>query len=188
MKERRTRGKASSIETLPEDIKRLLDEMLRDKKVTQSQIVEQINARLDQAGVDKEITKSSLNRYSTRMETVGARIREAREVADVWTARLGDKPTGEVSTLLIEMLRGIAFETTMHMTESDEPVSPALVKDLALGIQRLEQAAMLTTKREKEIRQAFAEQAAAAVEKTVAAVGMSRDTIDTIKREILGIA
>jgi hypothetical protein len=188
MAERRTRGKPSSIEMLPEDIKQLLDEMLRDKKVTQKAIVDAVNAKLAAAGIPDEITKSSLNRYSTNMETVGGRIRDAREIAEVWTAKLGDKPTGDVSNLLIEMLRSIAFETTMRMTEGDDPVSPGLIKELALGIQRLENAAMLTTKREKEIRQAFAQQAAAAIEKKTAGAGMSRTTIDEIKKEILGIA
>ena len=188
MAERRTRGKPSTIETLPGDVKQMLDELMRDKKITQKEIVRRVNEMLAEAGVDDEISKSALNRYSTRMETVGGRIRDAREIADVWTARLGDKPTGDVSNLLIEMLRSIAFETTMHMTEGDEPVSPGLIKELALGIQRLENAAMLTTKREKEIRQAFAEQVASTIEKKTSAAGMSRTTIDEIKREILGIA
>jgi len=140
------------------------------------------------AGIQDEITKSSLNRYSTNMETVGGRIRDAREIAEVWTAKLGDKPTGDVSNLLIEMLRSIAFETTIRMTEGDDPVSPGLIKELALGIQRLENAAMLTTKREKEIRHAFAEQAASTVEKTAKAVGMSKAMAAEIRKEILGLA
>lgn len=188
MAERRTRGKPSSIETLPEDIKRLVDELLRTKNITQKEIVERINVKLSEAGITDEISKSALNRYSTKFETIGARIRETREVAEVWTAKLGDKPTGEVSTLLIEMLRSLAFETTMHMAEGDEPVSPGLIKELALGIQRLENAAMMTTKREKEIRLVFAEQAASAIETKAKAAGFSRTTIEDIKKEILGIA
>jgi hypothetical protein len=63
-----------------------------------------------------------------------------------------------------------------------------MLKDLALTTQRLEQAANLNVKREAEIRKQAAEAAADVTEKTLANQGMSRDSIEAIKREILGTA
>ena len=187
MAERQTRGRASSIETLPDDIKNCLDKMLRKKGTTQSDILEQVNSLLDEAGVEKPISKSALNRYSTRMETIGAKMRESQDVADMWVSRLGDKPTGEVGQLLIQMVRSLAFETTMTAMEGDEVVDPDMIKDLALGISRLEKASEMSLKREKEIRKAFAEEAATETEKVLSNQGMTPETIKDIKRNILGI-
>jgi hypothetical protein len=188
---RHTRGRPSKIEQLPEAIKAQLDAMLREGH-TQAAILQHINAQLRQdggeAGIER-LSRSGLNRYSTRMAAIGKEIREARDIADVWVARLGTQPSGDVSKLLMEMLRTQAFKLMVKLSEDPDTLIDAdMLKDLALGIQRLEQAALHSHKREKEIRQAFAEEAAAATEQQLHHQGMSRDTIDSIKREILGIA
>lgn len=188
MVERRTRGRASTIQTLPDDIKSRLDDMLRDSGTTQQDIVDEVNAMLDEAGVEKQVSKSALNRYSTRMETMGAKIRESREVAEMWVAKLGSKPTGEVGQVLIEMLRSMAFDATLHAGQDEDPVSPQFIKELALGIMRLEKAAETSSKRESEIRKAFAKEAADKTAETLASSGMSANTIIEIKRQILGVA
>ncbi|MFA7455586.1 MAG: phage protein Gp27 family protein, partial [Desulfobulbaceae bacterium] len=45
-------------------------------------------------------SKSAVNRYAVRMEEVGAKIREAREVSRMWIGELGSGPAGEVGKLL----------------------------------------------------------------------------------------
>jgi hypothetical protein len=57
-----------------------------------------------------------------------------------------------------------------------------------LAVQRLESAAMASHKREKEIRTAFAAEAANAAEKVAKTAGLTRDAVALLKREILGIA
>ena len=47
---------------------------------------------------------------------------------------------------------------------------------------------MQSHKREKEIRQAFAEEVAAKTEQIVTQAGLTQDTAAQIRREILGIA
>ncbi|SWK43185.1 Protein of uncharacterised function (DUF3486) [Klebsiella pneumoniae] len=47
---------------------------------------------------------------------------------------------------------------------------------------------MASHKREKEIRQAFAEEAAAQAEKITKSAGLSAETAADIRRQILGIA
>lgn len=189
-KQRKTRGKPSKVHQLPENIKAKLDQLLRDGKLTQSAILEKVNALIEEAGLDDEdkLSKSGINRYSTNMQTVGQRISEARAVSEQWVAKLGDKPSGDVSKILIEMVRTIAFDSVLDASNSDEPVHPKFIKDLAIGIEKLEKAATESTKREKEIRQAFAEEAAALVETAAAQAGLTSAGANAIKREILGIA
>ena len=188
--ERRTRGKPSKIKLLPDAIKTKLDELLRDGKMTQAAIVEHVNTLIIDAGlsIDDQISKPGINRYSTQMHTAGQRIQEARAVSEQWVAKLGNKPSGDVSQILIEMVRTLAFEQVLKKSQSGETVEPKFIKDLATGIEKLEKAATTSHKREKEIRLAFAEQAADAAEEVAKQAGLTSDGIAMIKREILGIA
>ena len=191
-KPRASRGRASSIETLPEDVKQLLDRLLRKKSIPQTEIVAAINEKLTEAGVGKRVSKSALNRYSTRMEAVGARLREAREVAEAWTAKFGEQPTGEVSQMIIEILRTLAFDLTLKADasatdEDDKAMDPKLLSQLALAVQRLERAADMSTKRERELRKAFAEEAAAQMDEAAREQGLSAEAVAAIKSRVLGV-
>ena len=123
------------------------------------------------------------------MEEAGAKIMAARQTAEVWTAKLGGAPTTEVGKLLHQFVQSLAFETSLKMSESDEPVDPKSLNQLALVLQRLEAAAMATHKREKEIRAAFAEEAANAVgDELRGQDGMSEELELRIRRILLGKA
>ena len=63
-----------------------------------------------------------------------------------------------------------------------------MLKNAMLAAQRLESTAMQSHKREKEIRQAFAEEVAAKTEAIVTQAGLSGEAAAEIRREILGIA
>lgn len=164
--------------------------MLRDKRHTQEQIREAINELIDQHDLpdDMQLSRTGLNRYASRMEAIGAKIRASREMASVWAAKLGSEPTSDVGKLLMEFVKTLAFETTMSLSDGDTTVEPKALGQLALVAQRIESAQMVSHKREKEIRQAFAEEAAETAEKIVSQAGLSADKAADIKRQILGIA
>lgn len=185
--DRPTRGRPSKIDQLPDDIKAQLDAMLREGH-TQKSILDYINPKLESVG-EGVISRSGLNRYSTKMESVGREIREVRELSEVWVAKLGTKPTGDVSAMLMEMVRTNYFKLFMKLQEDPEAVMDfGMLKDVALGIQRIESAALQTHKRETDIRKAFAEEAAKEIEATAAEAGWSADTVQAAKNRILGIA
>jgi len=179
-------ARTSTIKRLPADILEQLQALLRDPRVTQMDATAEINKILDEQGHDK-VSKSAVNRYSMKMEEVGARLKQSREVAAMWIGKLGNAPQGQVGKLLNEIIRTLAFDTAMHMSEGDEPVAPKLLSQLALAVQRLESAANMNEEREKQIRQQAAIEAADVAEKSLASQGMSKQAIDTIKQDILGI-
>lgn len=181
-------ARPSTIEKLPSDILEQLQALLRDPRVSQLDATARINSILEAEGHPDRVSKSAVNRYSQRMEEVGQRLRQSRQVAEMWIGRLGAEPQGKVGHLLNEIVRTLAFETAMNFAEGEEPIDPKSLKELAIAVHRLEQAAGDAVKREQEIRKQTAEAAATAAEKTLASQGMSRESIDTIKREILGIA
>nr|WP_096965943.1 DUF3486 family protein [Escherichia coli] len=188
--QRPTRGRLSKVDLLPDSIREQLHQMLREKRHTQEEIREAINALIDEHNLPEEmqLSRTGLNRYAIRMEKVGAKIRASREMAEVWAAKLGSAPTSDVGKLLMEFVKTLAFETSMSMAEDDKPVALKALGQLALVAQRLEAAAMTSHKREKAIRDAFAQEMAEKTEELVRTGGLSGGAADTIKREILGIS
>lgn len=190
MTERKKRGKPSKIDLLPEGIKTVLNELLRDGKMNQKDILNAVNQQIEAAGLsnDLKLSASGVNRYSTKMETIGNDLRQAREITEMWVAKLGTKPTGEVSQLLMEMLRTQLFKLLVKANDNpDDVLDPKTINDLALGIQRLEQASMVNMKREKEIKKAFAEEAAEVAETAAVQAGLSIEGAKDIRNMILGI-
>ncbi|QFU23743.1 DUF3486 family protein [Shewanella eurypsychrophilus] len=183
-----TRGRRSKVDLLPDDIRKTLDTGLRDGSITQMELLGEINALIEAAGLPEEqkLSRSGLNSYATKMESVGKSLREMREITQVWTAELGDKPTGEVTKLILEMARSQLFKALLN--EDGETADVGMIKDAMLAVQRLESAAMASHKREKEIRKVFAEEAANAAVKVASQAGLTADAVSSIKREILGIA
>ncbi len=188
MDKRKTRGRPSRVEKLPPATKAQLDKDLREGQKTQKQIVEEANQKLTD---EQKISRSGINRYATRMESVGAKLRETREIANVWMARFGDDQGSDVLQLVVEMMQSALFKVALKASddESEEELfDPKMLKDVSLAVQRLSRAAEMNAKREQALRKEIAAQAAASVEQVASAGGMSQTTIDDIKREILGIA
>ncbi|MFP1109004.1 DUF3486 family protein [Vibrio cholerae] len=188
-------NRKSKVELLPEEIRNTLNVFIRSGNMTQKDILEAVNQMIDDAGLgdDAKLSRTGFNRYAKRMEDMGQRLRQSREVAEVWVSKLGEAPTSDVGKLLQEFVRTMAFETSMKMMEAaegeeGEVISPKALGQLALVVQRIETAAMTSMKREKEIRAAFAAEAAEAAEKIVKQAGISTDTATDIKNQILGIA
>lgn len=186
-------NRKSKIDLLPANIRTQLNVLIRSGNMTQADIRDAVNELIDEAGLGNEakISRSAFNRYAQRMEETGARIRQAREVAEVWTSKLGDAPMSEVGKLLQEFVRTMAFETSMNLMEKSEdgkPIEPKALGQLALVVKRIEEAAMTTQKVEKEIRKAFAQEAASTAETIVRSAGISASTAADIKKQILGIA
>ncbi|EJL7011391.1 DUF3486 family protein [Vibrio cholerae] len=188
-------NRKSKVELLPEEIRNTLNVFIRSGNMTQKDILEAVNQMIDDAGLgdDAKLSRTGFNRYAKRMEDMGQRLRQSREVAEVWVSKLGEAPTSDVGKLLQEFVRTMAFDTSMKMMEQSdgedgEMISPKALGQLALVVQRIETAAMTSMKREKEIRAAFAAEAAEAAEKIVKQAGISADTATDIKNQILGIA
>lgn len=190
MSEKPTRGRASKVDLLPPNIKTQLAMMLRDKQYSQTQILEEINDLIRDCGLDESycLSKTGLNRYANRMEQLGAKIRQAREVAEIWTKQFGEMPQTDIGKALMEMVKQIAFETSLKLGEKDGGIEPKQLALLSSAIQRLEQAESLSYKREQAIRKEIAQQAAETAEKVVTQAGLSADTVKMIKEQILGIA
>jgi hypothetical protein len=187
-------GQTSSIEKLPPEIKSELQRLLQDPRVTQLEVTEKINALLEEEGHDDRISKSAVNRYSMRMEEVGQKLRQSREISEMFIAKVGAAPQGQTGLLINEILRTLAFDITLKIQDADiqdpETLSATIdqVKALALATQRLEQSATINVKRAAEIKKQALEEAAKTIEKTATAAGVTPEAIQMIRRDVLMMA
>ena len=184
----------STIDTLPPDIKATLQQLLQDPRMTQLEVTAQINALLEADGHEDRVTKSSVNRYAVKMSEVGEKLRQSRDVADMFISKVGAAPQGQMGLLINEILRTLAFDLTLKIQDADlsdpETLASTIdqVKALALATQRLEQSATINVKREREIRNDALTKAATAVEKTLKTIkGATDDQIEQIRADILGV-
>lgn len=202
----RQKKQLSSLDLLPDEVRSLLQALLADRRVTQLQARDRINAilvKLQAAGqlppeAPESISKSALNRYAVRMEEVGSKIRQSREVAEMFIGHVGAAPQGQMGLLINEMLRSMAFELSLKMQDIDleDPATMSAtidqVKALALAVQRLEQSTSINVKREGEIKKQAHEAAlklaaSAAVNAVKSIRGATDAQIEQIRADILGV-
>lgn len=188
MSEKTTRGRASKVDLLPPNIKTQLAMMLRDKQFSQAEILQEINDLIRDCGLPDEmqLSKTGLNRYASRMEKVGAKIRQAREVAEVWTKQFGEMPQTDIGKTVIELVKHLAFEMSSKYAEEGiaEPKELAM---LAVTVQRLEAAANLSYERERKIRKEVLEEAARAVEQAGKEAGVSLADVSKMMKAVYGL-
>jgi hypothetical protein len=189
-----TVAQASSIDRLPEEIKFRLQELLQDPRVTQLEVTAKINAILADEGHDERVSKSAVNRYAVKMAEVGEKVRQGRDVAQMFIAKVGAAPQGQMGLLINEILRTLAFDLSLKVQDADisdpEVLSATIdqVKALALAVQRLEQSATINVKRDAEIRKQALQDAAENVEKAADAMQLKPETLTYIKQVIYGLA
>lgn len=187
-------ARVSTIERLPDDIREQLQELLRDPRVTQLDATEKINQILEAEGHDDRLSKSAVNRYAVRMNEVGERLRQSREVAQMWIGKLGAQPQGEMGNLINEMIRSLSFDVSLMLSEGELtadslPGMIEMLKDLSLTTARLEKASSENVKREELIRQQerarAAEEAADKAESAGRAQGLSSEGTAALRAAIL---
>ncbi|EGN4868663.1 DUF3486 family protein [Salmonella enterica] len=189
-----TRGRVKKVDLLPDSIRKPLLEMLREKRFTQVQVREEINRLIEEAGLPDEmkLSRGAVWRLASENEEVARDLRDLREQTKAMVAELGDKPTGDTTTLILEMTRSLLFRklrAARRDLEDDGEIDIGLLKNIMLAVQRLESAAERSMKREKEIRAAFAEEMASAVTEELRGTdGMSEQLEAHIKGVLLGKA
>lgn len=200
-RKRTTRGRPSRIEQLPAGVKAALDALIRSG-VSQREILRRLNPDVVATG-QAPLSKSGLNRYTTDIATdlaeAGQEIRQTRAAADALVAKFGEQPTGEVGQLTVEILRTMAVRTAIRARQMgmDEDVDLKDVTDLinrqALALQRLENAAGMAKRREREMREALAKEAAdraaQAAETAARESGhaLPAGVLERIRRDVYGI-
>jgi hypothetical protein len=190
-------GRKSSIETLPEDILKQLQALLLDPRVTQLDIVRQINDVLAREG-QPPVSKSAVNRYAQSFEELTADLAETDRLAALMLKELNITNQSNVAQATAETLRVMLmhFIPLLKKSMQSEELSikelkdiTGMLKDLAAGHERLENSATINEKRRVEIERAAAqkatEQAAKTAEQAATARGLDAEFANFLRQQVL---
>ncbi len=181
------RGRPSSINLLPEDIRLRLNEALRDRRLTQKQILDAINPLLEERG-EKPVSKSAVNRYSMNIEEKGSMMREAREAADALVGVLGEQKGTDLGRAVTELVKTLTFDLVLSgKDDQGEAIGVDTLNKVALIAQRIERASKISLEREAQIRKQVLEEAVDIVEESKTEGGLSDEVVEMIRRQILGV-
>lgn len=178
----------SSIDRLGPEIREAVGR-LRVQGRTIQEIVDYLKA------MDVEVSHSAMGRHVKKLATISERLKASRDMAMAVVDRFGAEPDNRVAQLNLEMMHSLLFQL-LGESEPDEdgemkPVTfaPKDVAFLATAMRSLAGAQKTDSDRQIIVRREMAKEAAKAVDKVAARTGgLTRETVDLIKAEILGIA
>lgn len=165
----------SKVAALPVEVKAWLDQALVENNFSG---YEALSAELAERGYS--IGKSALHSYGQSFEDRLSRLRMASEQARAVVQASPDEE-GAVNEALMRLVQEHLF--TSLMSDKDPKDLPKMAKAVA----ELARASVVQKKWQAEVRER-AEVAAQAVEKIVRKGGLDADTVNEIRRQILGVA
>lgn len=177
-------GRASKIRQLPPETREQLDRELIKRGFNGYDALQKWLA-----GLGIAIGKSSIHRYGVQLERKLAAIKASTEAAKLIAAEAPDD-ADQRSGAVISMIQTEVFDVLVALQElaGADPLKRAkLLSTLAKNVATLSRASVHQKRHEIEIR-AKAESAADRVARLAKKGGLSGATVETIKREILGIA
>lgn len=184
---RQGRGRLSSIDTLPEDAEEDVVwalEALRERKLPQSIILEEFNARLIAKDIDP-ISKSAFNRYAVRKAIQFRKMDEVRRISSELVDTLGTDEPDDVTVLVAEMIKVSLFRIL-----EDRDAGPKEVMEMARALQATVSAQRGSEEYRKQLEKRVAQQleeAADRAEVKMREAGLPADRIAQLRRDFLGV-
>lgn len=193
-----TRGRISAIDQLPDwadEAKAWAFEQLKERKLTQLEILDGFNDRLRAASLAQDasadppvVSRSAFNRTAMGIAMHGRRLQETREIAAVLAPKLDQAGDNSVTLMVAESIKTLIFE--MLSNAGNLPADGATAEMLMMTARALtaaEQAKKISSETRKKIESELQEKASKAVDAVAKTAGLSAETVDKIKSKILGI-
>jgi hypothetical protein len=196
--ERRGRGRISEIDRLPEwadEARMWAFEQLKERKLTQLEILDGFNARLKAASMAEDasaepplISRSAFNRTALAIATHGRRLAETRDIAAILAPKLDQAGDNSVTLMLAETIKTLMFEMLSSAGElkADGDTAEMLMMT-ARALTAAEQAKKISSDSKRKIEAEFKATASKAVDAVAQSQGLSAETVEKIKKDILGI-
>lgn len=181
-------GRKSSISRLPVEIKAYIERRLSEGQMTLDELIADLQAAFPQTALP---SRGAVHRYGKKLEQRLAAIRASTEAARIIDETTGDEKDTR-SGAIIALVQSELFETIVNLQEATEDsIDPAerikMLSAAAKNIATLTRASVTLKKYQGEV----AAKVASAAEKaeTIARKGgLSADSVQALRREILGIA
>jgi hypothetical protein len=189
------RGRLSGIELLPPECDQIIAEAasaLQDRERTQLDIYEEFFNKLNalkrehRGELDFPIPSfSAFNRYSIRLATLTRRMEDTRAIAATISERFDAQASDDLTLIAAEAIKTLVFEILTDAGESG--VDPKGAMSLANALHKATQAQSVSTARREKVEAAFAKDVDKAVETVAKVKGLTAETAEAIKAQILGV-
>lgn len=194
---RHKRGRLSEIDKLPEwadEAKLWAFEQLKERKLTQLEILDGFNGRLKVAAFEQGITdppvisRSAFNRTAIRIAILSRRLEETREIAAVIAPKLDEAGDNSLTLMVAETLKTLISEMLGNAGElkADGDTAEMLMMT-ARALAAAEQAKRISADGRRKMIDELNTKASKAVDQVAKAKGLTSETVDAIKAKILGI-
>lgn len=192
------RGQLSTLDTLPdwaESAKIEAYDALKERQLTQEQILDDFNTALRQAaraaGVTEnvpQISRSAFNRAALRLSILGRRLAETREIAAVLAPKLDQAADNSVTLMVAETIKTLISEMLANAGELPaDSESAEMLLNTARALTSAEQAKRISAETRKKIEADMRDRASKAVDRVAADAGLSSDQVAKIRRDVLGV-
>lgn len=192
----RGRGRLNSLELLPEQCDLIIAwaaQELAGRDRTQLDIYSEFVGKCDalkkehRGEVEFTIPSfSSFNRYAVRLATMTRRLEETREIASTMAERFDPQGSDDLTRIAAEAIKTLVFELLTMSGEGGLPAKDAM--QLANALRAAAQAQGVSTARRQTIEKEFAGKVDKAVDAVARTRGLTAETAESIKAQILGVA
>ena len=178
-------GRRSTISRLPKEIR----EKIADLRTNGNKTIDEIMEHL--ALLDVDVSRSALGRHLKKQEQVVAQIMRSRTLAEAVAKQFGDKETGKVARVNMELLHTLLMKVMVGEGDGEVVLDAKEAMFVATALEKLTKATKIDQDRELKIRdeerKAATIEAAKVVSKEAKKQGLSSEVIDAIKSQILGV-
>lgn len=185
-------GRKSTVARLPAEVKAYIEAMLATGSQTLDELIADLQARYPAEAKSGTLpSRSAVHRYGQKLDRRLSAIRASTEAAKLIQAQAGDDQDAR-SEALTALVQTELFEAILSLQEADDPeADPAdrvgMLSSAAKNIATLTRSSVGLKKFQLEVR-AKAQAAADTVNKLARRGGLTAETAEQIRREILGIA
>lgn len=178
----------SKIAQLPQDLRdELIDRLLASGFSDYDGHHAWLEKEIEERGLEIEpISRAAIARLGKRRKSMSQRVQEIRAMQ----LAFGKDPV-HTNQINGQMLQLLAFAKTRDAYDGTIEVTTGWIKDQALVLTRLEKAAQMNAERERKIREdaeaRAREKAAKAATAVARKAGVSQETIEAIRRDVLGM-
>lgn len=176
----------SSIDKLDKELRAEINNLRVDKGFTIEQIVEYLKS------MNATVSKSAVGRHVKKLAEVGARIREARAVAEGIAPTIASSDDGQLVNMNVELLHSAIMRLQSGTGDdgNDVDLTPAEAMMIGKALQAAASASKINADRVLKIRQETAKHAVKEVDKVLkkTAPGLSKETVAQIRSAVLGVA
>lgn len=188
------RGRLSSFDLLPAEANGIVAWAaleLADRDKTQTEIYAEFVTRCQalmaehRGELEFDIPAfSSFNRFSIRQARMSKRLTETREIVAVLAQKHDAKASDDLTIIAGEMIKSVV----LHMLgDGADGVAPKELKALADAFRAAQMAQNLSSDRRTKEDAKLAARVTEAVETVAKAAGMTKETTEAIKAQILGV-